>query len=96
MWIAPVRGPLWTPVRALIVQEVLKLSPSEQGRRHGDRSEDLMSGYERAPGVAPVHITSYRARARAARRGWIVQSEDDVDRERFTFADLRARRGSGQ
>ncbi|MCU0151748.1 MULTISPECIES: hypothetical protein [Curtobacterium] len=54
-----------------------------------------MSGYERAPGVAPVHITSYRARvrARAARRGWIVQSEDDVDRERFTFGDLRAQRG---
>ncbi|MBO9039493.1 hypothetical protein N8D74_10480 [Curtobacterium flaccumfaciens] len=55
-----------------------------------------MSGYERAPGVTPVHITSYRARARAARRGWIVQSEDDVDRERFTFADLRARSGSGR
>lgn len=55
-----------------------------------------MSGYERAPGVAPVHITSYRDRARAARRGWIVQSEEDIDRDRFTFADLRARRGSGQ
>ncbi|MBT1545560.1 hypothetical protein [Curtobacterium aurantiacum] len=52
-----------------------------------------MSGYERAPGVSPVHITSYRARARAARRGWIVQSEDDVDQERFSVADLRAQRG---
>lgn len=51
-----------------------------------------MSGYERAPGVAPVRITSYRARARAARRGWIVQSEEDVNRERCTIADLRAQR----
>ncbi|MBF4613021.1 hypothetical protein [Curtobacterium sp. VKM Ac-1376] len=51
-----------------------------------------MSGYERAPGVSPVHITSYRARARAARRGWIVQSEDDVDLERFSLDDMRAHR----